>query len=231
MTNKITKGIYNLYRDFVHFDFAKPLEEKLLVSFETAESLNKWRLITDKEIGGFSTAQLKYNDSTKTMKFCGNISKELPKDNERIKNSGYAGTYLKEIDSEHTSIDWNKFKSLEIRVHSNDKRCYTMGILNREEKQIMYKQLFTTTPGVWETLELDLDDFFKVVKGNLHLNIEKMPRNSIYSLGFVQSEKTPGPFELDIQYIKLIPPGRQANTLDPRLVSSKGRVIKLPEYE
>ncbi|KAN0035369.1 hypothetical protein ACTA71_004635 [Dictyostelium dimigraforme] len=199
-------------------------KEVVLFSFRQPQKLDKWRIVTDQEVGGFTTAAFKFNPSDQFAEFSGILSKKLPTNNERIKSSGYAGVFGKVDISDY---DLNTFNRISIRVKS-DKRTYSIALLKGNEKQTMYKSIFATTPNQWETVEVPLNDFFKVHKGVVEMDLTKMNPNGIDSIGFVQTDKEEGQFNLKVEYIKLVQSQLTSNSLDSRMISSTGRVIRPP---
>ncbi|KAK5577599.1 hypothetical protein RB653_002542 [Dictyostelium firmibasis] len=199
-------------------------KEIVLYSFRQPQKLDKWRIVTDQEVGGFTTASFKFNPSDQFAEFSGILSKKLPENNERIKSSGYAGVFGK---VELSDYDLEKFNRFSIRVKS-DKRTYSIALLKSGEKQTMYKSLFAATPDQWETIEVPLSEFFKVHKGIVEMDLQKMNPQGIDSIGFVQTDKDEGEFNLKVEYVKLVQSQSKANSLDSRMVSSSGRVIHPP---
>jgi len=197
--------------------------EEILFSFREKFNNSKWRLITDQEIGGYSQASFEW-DPQEYAVFKGNISKRLPENKPNITSSGYAGIYSPKIDVSY--LDMEKYNTLVVRVNT-DGKTYAVGLLKANERQTMYKSIFTTTKAnQWETVEIPLDDFFKIQKGTVVLDLEKMSREDICNIGFIQSERIEGPFELKIDYIKLSNSGNKPTfSADSRTVSSTGRPL------
>ncbi|KAM9981379.1 hypothetical protein ACTFIY_003695 [Dictyostelium cf. discoideum] len=213
-----------LSKMFNPFGGAIDYKEVVLFSFRQQQKLDKWRIVTDQEVGGFTTAAFKFNPSDQFAEFSGIISKKLPTNNNRIKSIGYAGVFGK-IDL--SDYDLNTFNRISVRVKS-DKRTYSIALLKSCEKQTMYKSIFATTPNQWETVEVPLNEFFKVHKGVVEMDLTKMETKGIDSIGFVQTDKAEGEFSLKIEYIKLIQSQSTLNSLDSRMVSSTGRIIYPP---
>ncbi|KAN0037030.1 hypothetical protein ACTFIV_002358 [Dictyostelium citrinum] len=199
-------------------------KEVVLYSFRNPQKLDKWRIVTDQEIGGFTKASFKFNPSNQFAEFSGILSRKLPTNNSRIKSSGYAGVFGK-IDI--SDYDLEKFDRISVRVKS-DNRTYSLALLKSSEKQTMYKSIFAVTPNQWETVEVPFIEFFKVHKGEVEMNLTKIDTEGFDSIGFVQTDKEEGEFNLKVEYIKLLQSPVSLNSLDSRMISSTGRVIRPP---
>ncbi|KAF2075833.1 hypothetical protein CYY_002867 [Polysphondylium violaceum] len=197
--------------------------EEILFSFREKFDPSKWRLISDKEVGGHSKASFEW-DPQEYAVFKGNISKKLPENNPRITSSGYAGVYSPTIDISY--LDMERYNTLVLRVNT-DGKTYAVGLLKSDERQVMYKSIFTTSKAnQWETIEIPLDDFFKIQKGTVVLDLEQMKRENISNIGFIQSERSEGPFELKIDYMKLSTSDLKPTFFtDSRTTSTTGRPL------
>eukprot|EP01133_Synstelium_polycarpum_P013892 gene13892-16388_t len=70
---------------------------------------------------------------------------------------------------------------------------------------VVYKATFATTPDRWEVIEVPFTDFFRVTKGQVAMDFREFSMDDIDRIGFIMSERKDGPFELKVDYIKLIP--------------------------
>eukprot|EP01132_Coremiostelium_polycephalum_P006659 gene6659-8238_t len=230
--SQIIRQAYHLYRDLVHLDFLKPVTEKVIFSFKDQNSIKNWKIISDKEVGGFTEGTFKLSSDQQYAIFSGKLSKQLPTDNPDIKSSGYIGAYSPKGSKIIEDTDIANYDTFSIRVNTEG-RTYAMGILKNNEKFTMYKSLFTTAPDTWETVELPILDFFKVNRGVVQLDLSMSSKENIDSIGFVQTGPKDGPFQLKVEYIKLkkSESSSKQSGLDSRATFSNGKSISSPEYE
>lgn len=129
-------------------------KEMPLAVLQSEKDLAQWATGSDKDIGGFSQAQLEVTPEG-TGKFHGSISLELPA-NREIKQSGYAAMRTKQ--QEQTMFgtpcwDTSLFRYLALHV-KGDKRKYFVNIQTDGvvKTDLFQHRLFLRTPGQWETV-------------------------------------------------------------------------------
>lgn len=149
-------------------------KEMPMAAFKTEKDLKQWAIGCDKDIGGFSEAELTWNPEG-TAKFHGDISLDLPA-NREIKQSGYAairtkvrtgmlqqelecGTDVHTIQQKEQTMfgtpcwDTSLFRYLALHV-KGDKRKYFVNIQTDGvvKTDLFQHRLFLRTPGQWETV-------------------------------------------------------------------------------
>lgn len=197
-------------------DYNAPVLTVLDFKAKPQESLNNILVRSDKEIGGYSEANFTISPDS-TAKFYGNLNLDLPKDNPEMTRSGYAMFRTKDLKESWLSgsnyWDWNQYQSLALRVRG-DNRKYLVNLQANTPlvTDLFQHRLFLETPGDWETVIIPLNDFvmtnWGVIQNDLEIN-----KAEIKTIGIGLLDKTYGPFNLDIDWIKVIK-GRETDVYD-----------------
>ncbi|KAG7194256.1 uncharacterized protein KQ657_004976 [Scheffersomyces spartinae] len=172
------------------------------------ESLDNIITRCDQEIGGYSTVAVDYVPETQTGRFTGYLNLDLPKDNPEITRSGYAMFRTK--DQKESWLvgdrfwDWSQFSSLVLRVRG-DRRKYLVNIQANTPliTDLFQHRLFLNTPGEWETVVIPLNDFVMTNWGVIQDGCE-LNKNEVKTFGIGLLDKQYGPFNLDIDWVKVM---------------------------
>ncbi|CAO3621195.1 unnamed protein product [Mucor hiemalis] len=179
-------------------------KEMPMAAFKTEKDLKQWAIGCDKDIGGFSEAELDFNPEG-TGRFHGNISLNLPA-NREIKQSGYAAIRTKQ--KEQTMFgtpcwDTSLFRYLALHV-KGDKRKYFVNIQTDGvvKTDLFQHRLFLRTPGEWETVMIPFKDFILTNNGMIQEDQIEMFRQKVKTVGISLMDRQEGPFEIQVDWIK-----------------------------
>ena len=159
--------------------------EVIMENFDTSNLLN-WNIVNDTVMGGRSQATLKLV-SDSYANFNGYLS---------LKNNGGFSSIRA-----YYPPDLANVKSILIRIRG-DGRKYNFRIRTNASRWASYTHSFDTIKGEWIEKELIIDDFYPVYRG---YSVKDMPLLSeviIKEIGIMISDKTEGPFNIEIDWIK-----------------------------
>ncbi|KAI9292269.1 CIA30-domain-containing protein [Neoconidiobolus thromboides FSU 785] len=190
-------------------------KELELINFkkESPSSLTEKFIIgSDADIGGKSSVNLSLNDCGHAV-FSGNISPYMPNYLE-IKVHGYAAFKLKTPENgffESELFDTLPFRYLALRVRgTNGKngmppiRRFTVNIQTDSliPSDLFQHRLFLNKPGEWETVLIPFNEFVLTNDGAVEPQQMSMFREKVKSIGISLLDQKPGPFKLEIDWIK-----------------------------
>ena len=159
--------------------------EVIMENFDTSNLLN-WNIVNDTVMGGRSQATLKLV-SDSYANFNGYLS---------LKNNGGFSSIRA-----YYPPDLANVKSILIKIRG-DGRKYNFRIRGNASRWASYTHSFDTIKGEWSEQELIIDDFYPVYRG---YSVKDMPLLSeviIKEIGIMISDKTEGPFNIEIDWIK-----------------------------
>jgi NADH dehydrogenase [ubiquinone] 1 alpha subcomplex assembly factor 1 len=160
----------------------------------------------DKDIGGYSTASFDWVPASSNepahVRFHGNISNKLPADKPDVHRSGFAGwrTWDRPPTLFGRSL-WNvePYKYLALRVKSDGRNYY----VNLQTESIVptdihQHRLYTKSPGKWETVFINWDDFVRTNHGFVVEPQKEMLKQKVRTVGMSLTDSIPGPFDICI---------------------------------
>jgi NADH dehydrogenase [ubiquinone] 1 alpha subcomplex assembly factor 1 len=175
--------------------------------------------ITDKQIGGFSTATIsqvatnvsRIPNEPAHMLFEGNISTKLPDNRPDIKQTGFAAWRNEDLGNTlFGELFWNvdSYMYLALRVKS-DGRKYFVNIQTDSivHTDIHQHRLYTKyhkgangpdDPGRWEIVHIKLHEFVRTNHGRVTEPQSEMLREKVKTVGIGLTDRTPGPFSLAV---------------------------------
>lgn len=162
---------------------------KTLTDFSPQAVAQTWSAVNDSVMGGVSKGSIAVS-STGTLIFSGTLSLE--------NNGGFAS-----IRSRDGDLDLDGCDTLAVRV-KGDGRSYYLSLRTPDRRMASsYRAPIQTMAGQWTEVRLPLKDFYYTSFGR---RIERAPiqASQINSLGFTLSDKKPGGFYLEIDWIKAI---------------------------
>lgn len=194
-----------------------PTKPYVLMSFHDRNSLDDVKLMSDKDIGGFSKANIAWkapstnpNPSRKEnkhghVKFSGNISIELPPDKPHVQRSGYAAWRTK--DRAFTIFgkslwDIDSYNYLALRIKSDGRKYF----VNLQTESIVptdlhQHRLYSRRPGEWETVLIKWNEFVRTNHGVVTEPQDELLRQKVRTVGIGLIDRVPGPFELEVERI------------------------------
>lgn len=163
-------------------------QERILFRFDQPESAKLWQTVNDSVMGGRSVGRFKINDDKK-MEFFGTLSLE--------NNGGFAS-----VRSRESKLGLEKDDPIVIRVRG-DGRDYTFRLnVPRSIGRLSYRQSFKTKKDEWIEVTLPMEKFVATWRGRVFPN-EKFDPSNITGMGIQLSDKKPGPFKLEVEWIKV----------------------------
>lgn len=203
-----------------------------LYSFHDQESLAGCKILSDKEIGGFSKAHLDWippRSPSETVtpadnpnghaRFHGSISTQLPADRPNIMRSGFAAwrTWDRKPTIFGKSLwDVDPYSYLAMRIKS-DGRSYLVNVQTEsvEPTDIHQHRLFSKRPGEWETVLIKWNGFVRTNHGFPVEPQAEMLRQKVRTLGVGLTDRVEGPFDLRIERIWATNDPSEADSHEP----------------
>lgn len=204
-----------------------PTKPRPLMQFIRADSLDQCKLMSDKDIGGFSKASMTFVDGAEHvqsqkeqgiignekegggedvepahMLFKGSISTELPQNNPDVQRSGYAAWRTRDRGlSLFGRLIWDidPYSYLALRIKS-DGRNYFVNIQTESivPTDLHQHLLPCYTPGEWETVIIPFHAFVRTNHGMVVEPQREMLRQKVKSVGIGLTDRVQGPFELRV---------------------------------
>ncbi|CAI9627268.1 unnamed protein product [Alternaria burnsii] len=180
-----------------------------LIHFNQPEDLERCKRMSDKDIGGFSTANFDYHPVTQTepshVRFHGTISTQLPHNQPHIQRTGYAG--WRTLDRGSTIFgkslwDVTMYNFLAIQFKS-DGRKYFVNVQTESivPTDIHQHLLHSKTPGEWETILIKWNEFVRTNHGQVVEPQREMLTQKVRTVGISLIDRIPGPYDLSISKI------------------------------
>jgi NADH dehydrogenase [ubiquinone] 1 alpha subcomplex assembly factor 1 len=157
---------------------------KNIYTFSTSENLKEWRIVNDGVMGGVSTSSLIQTQNGHGL-FSGKVS--------LANNGGFASIQL----NKSVGLS-NHHKWIVLRIKGDGKR-YEFRLKNKISQNESYVQVFETK-GNWETIRLELNEFYPQFRGR-RLNMANFNFENIEQLSFLIANKKEENFELLIDSI------------------------------
>lgn len=162
-------------------------EDRTLFSFQDQKSTGSWRSVNDGVMGGRSTGRYRVN-SDANLEFSGTLSLE--------NNGGFAS-----VRAGGSGLSLKADDVIIARV-KGDGREYRFNVYTqRNLGGYSYRQSFQTRKDEWMEIELPLDQFVATWRGRVFRN-QKLDPEKISGVGILLGDKKPGPFRLEIEWIK-----------------------------
>ena len=164
-------------------------KERLLFTFDKPESAGSWRTTNDGVMGGRSDGRFKINKDKK-MEFFGTLSLE--------NNGGFAS-----VRSRGSNLGLQNGDSIVVRVRG-DGREYSLNLYTPSRRMAFsYRTKFKTRKDEWIDVRIPLDKFVATSFGRV-IRSQVLDPGAVNGLGILLGDKKPGPFELEVDWIKVI---------------------------
>jgi monofunctional biosynthetic peptidoglycan transglycosylase len=173
------------------------LRSQTIASFESPNDLRGWKVVNDSVMGGRSTSGFEQT-SEGNLLFRGELSLE--------NNGGFVS-----IRNQPNSFNLQDVEGLKLMVRG-DGRTYYLDLRGRGRMTSgSFRAAFPTQEGRWTEIFLPISKFVRQSYGRLYPNTP-LNLSNINSLGFTLSDKKPGLFQLEIEYVKVTPSPASENT-------------------
>jgi len=170
----------------------KPLQLlQPLLDFAGPDTAQKWQAVNDGVMGGVSEGQFRIT-ADRTMEFSGRLSLE--------NNGGFASVRTKPTDLEINTGD-----TVVVRV-KGDGREYVLNLYTKSRRMAFsYRAPLPTTKDEWTEVKVPLAEFIPTAFGRRVQGMGPVEPDQINGLGFMLSDKKPGPFKLEVEWVKITP--------------------------
>lgn len=166
--------------------------ERLLFNFADSAAAKQWQAVNDGVMGGRSDGRLKITED-QTMQFYGAISLE--------NNGGFAS-----IRSVSKPLELKADDTIVVRVRG-DGREYLLNLyVPTRQIASSYRASIPTTKDEWTEVAVPVKSFYATSFGRKMPDAGPVKAGEVNALGFMLSDKTPGPFRLEIEWIKIQSP-------------------------
>ena len=160
-----------------------------MFAFDKPAAANQWGTTNDGVMGGRSDGRFKINEDN-NLEFFGTLSLE--------NNGGFAS-----VRSRGSNLGLQKGDAIVVRVRG-DGREYNLNLYTpRRGAAYSYRAKFKTKKDEWIEARIPLDKFVATSFGRIIRNQELDP-SEVNGLGVLLGDKKPGPFELEINWIKVV---------------------------
>lgn len=159
-----------------------------LIDFSKADR-GGWHAINDGVMGGVSQSDIRRTDQG-TGVFEGVLSLE--------NNGGFASV---RVVVERRNL--TTYSGLEVRVRG-DGRTYQLRLRTNDSFDgIAYRADFETRDGEWTTTRIPFGQFLPGFRGRTLSDAAPLDTSQIQQLGFMLADKKPGPFSLEIDFVRV----------------------------
>ncbi|XP_002154845.2 complex I intermediate-associated protein 30, mitochondrial isoform X1 [Hydra vulgaris] len=206
------RSINRLYRGW-RGELIKMDKEHYLFDFRRPETINNFDCLTDSEVGGKSTASITLSKYGRLL-FSGEVSMMLEKD---IDFTGFCGIRSKPklgLFNKVELTDIGFYDCVEIKYRGDGRPYFvnvqtgSMMMLNKFD--LFQAFLFTKGGPYWEIERIPFSKFYQTYKG--FAQDEQMQFNNIRTIGISLTDRKSGPFNLEIEYFKVVKIGHQPQT-------------------
>jgi len=175
-----------------------PLAQEPLVplfGFASPCAAADWQAVNDGVMGGVSDGRFTITDR-QTLEFYGTLSLE--------NNGGFAS-----VRSRPRTLGLRAGDTIVARLRG-DGREYQLNLYTSDRRMAFsYRASARTRSGEWIEVRIPLNQFEATSFGRVVAGAGPVDPGSVTSVGFLLAEKTPGPFTLELAWIKVLRgPGR-----------------------
>lgn len=163
-------------------------EDRVLFSFDGPQASQEWQAVNDGVMGGRSDGRFRITDDG-NLDFFGKLSLE--------NNGGFAS-----VRAVGRNLAMQPDDSIRFRV-KGDGREYTFNLYSGRNR-FSFRQSFQTQKDEWMEVTLPVDGFTATWRGRVFPN-ERLDPGQINGVGFLLGDKKPGPFKLQVDWIKAGP--------------------------
>ena len=161
-----------------------------LFEFASPDAAAGWQAVNDGVMGGVSDGRFRMTDR-QTLEFSGTLSLE--------NNGGFAS-----VRSRPRTLGLQTGDTLVARVRG-DGREYQLNLYaSGRMMAFSYRAPVMTRQGEWIEVAVPLDRFEATSFGRVVRGAGPVDPRSVTSVGFLLAEKTPGPFVLEVAWIKVL---------------------------
>jgi NADH dehydrogenase [ubiquinone] 1 alpha subcomplex assembly factor 1 len=161
-----------------------------VLDFAGPDTAQKWQAVNDGVMGGVSDGRYRITDE-KTLEFSGTLSLE--------NNGGFASVRTKP-----TELDIKAGDTIVLRV-KGDGREYVLNLYTKSRRMAFsYRAPLPTTKNEWTEVRVPLEDFIPTAFGRRVQGMGPVDPTQINGLGFMLSDKKPGTFAMQAEWVKVV---------------------------
>jgi uncharacterized surface protein with fasciclin (FAS1) repeats len=164
-------------------------DETILAAFDDPASAGTWKSVNDGVMGGVSEGGFERTDAG-TLVFSGDLSLE--------NNGGFAS-----IRTEPQAWNLSGFSGVVVKARGDGRTYWFEVRKDRQRSATSYRAYLPTTDGEWVETFVPFEDF-KLQSYGRPVDAGPIDPSTISSIGFLLADKNPGPFELEIAYVKAV---------------------------
>ena len=159
--------------------------------FTGTDASRSWQAVNDGVMGGVSDGRFRIT-ADKTLEFFGTLSLE--------NNGGFASVRTRPMD-----LDMRSGDSLVVRL-KGDGREYVLNLYTKSRQMAFsYRTPLPTVKDEWSEVRVPLRDFIPTAFGRRVEGMGPIEPAQISGLGFMLSDKKPGAFKLEVEWVKSAP--------------------------
>ena len=161
-----------------------------VLDFAGPDTAQKWQAVNDGVMGGVSDGRFRITDE-KTLDFFGTLSLD--------NNGGFASVRTKPTD-----LDIKARDTIIVRV-KGDGRAYVLNLYTKSRRMAFsYRAPLPTKKDEWTEVKVPLEDFIPTAFGRRVQGMGPVEPDQINGLGFMISDKTPGRFRVQIEWVQVM---------------------------
>jgi NADH dehydrogenase [ubiquinone] 1 alpha subcomplex assembly factor 1 len=165
-----------------------------VLDFAGPDTAQKWQAVNDGVMGGVSDGRYRITDE-KTLEFSGTLSLE--------NNGGFASVRTKP-----TGLDIKAGDTIVLRV-KGDGREYVLNLYTKSRRMAFsYRAPLPTTKDEWTEVRVPLEEFIPTAFGRRVQGMGPVEPDEINGLGFMLSDKKPGKFRMQVEWVKVVRAGQ-----------------------
>lgn len=160
-----------------------------LFEFNQPNASKEWYIVNDGVMGGVSDGRFRITGE-KTMEFYGNLS--------LANNGGFAS-----VRSATKTINLKNGDALVVRLRADGREYLINLFVPTYRIAFSYRAPIKTKAGEWIEVSVPLDDCKATSFGQILQNAKPLDPSKVNAVGFMLSDKKPGPFKLEVEWIKV----------------------------
>ena len=163
--------------------------DERLFGFDSPDTAQQWQAVNDGVMGGISDGRFRIT-ADQTMEFFGTLSLE--------NNGGFAS-----VRSRPADLSLDAGDTVVVRL-KGDGREYVLNLYTKSRRTAFsYRAPLPTTKDEWTEVRVPLADFVPTSFGRRVQGMGPVDPSQISVLGFMLSDKKPGPFRLEVESVQV----------------------------
>ena len=163
--------------------------DERLFGFDSPDTAQQWQAVNDGVMGGISDGRFRIT-ADQTMEFFGTLSLE--------NNGGFAS-----VRSRPADLSLDAGDTVVVRL-KGDGREYVLNLYTKSRRTAFsYRAPLPTSKDEWTEVRVPLADFVPTSFGRQVQGMGPVDPSQISGLGFMLSDKKPGPFRLEVESVQV----------------------------